>query len=190
MILKNWNEEVFLEEVLLLISKNFPSLLPTPPVISLPRAFRILLVLGEGYVLSSVVYIRTRLDEENYERKRTRSRVSYFSRYGEAISHPRLSPAQLLPSYALSFWIHSYLSKRRRYGRICLHFPTMIERDFLEIVAVKLKRHGVIGGSVLILRLHFVASFEIYIPEILCVCHLGIWRKCIFLASSWWNLNL
>lgn len=72
MILKNWNEEIFLEEVLLLISKNFPSLLPTPPVISLPRAFRILLVLGEGYVLSSVVYIRTRLDEENYERKRTR----------------------------------------------------------------------------------------------------------------------
>lgn len=128
---------------------------------------------------------RGKLREETYT-----AHVSYFSRYGEAISHPRLSPAQLLPSYAPSFWIHSYLSKRRRYGRICLHFPTMIERDFLEIVAVKLKRHGVIGGSVLILRLHFVASFEIYIPEILCVCHLGIWRKCIFLASSWWNLNL
>lgn len=83
----------------------------------------------------------------------------------------------------LSFWIHSYLSKRRRYGGICLHFPYMIERDFLEIVAVKLKRHSVVGGGKCInLCGYILLPPEIYIAEILYVCRLEIWRKCIFLA--------
>lgn len=75
----------------------------------------------------------------------------------------------------LSFWIHSYLSKRRRYGGICLHFPYMIERDFLEIVAVKLKRHSVVGGGKCInLCGYILLPPEIYIAEILYVCRLEI----------------
>lgn len=53
--------------------------------------------------------------------------------------------AELLPSYTRpSFWILRYLSKRRR-GRgwkKLSAFPTMIERDFVEIVGVKFKRHA------------------------------------------------
>lgn len=75
----------------------------------------------------------------------------------------------------LSFWIHSYLCKRRRYGGICLHFPYMIERDFLEIVAVKLKRHSVVGGGKCInLCGYILLPPEIYIAEILYVCRLEI----------------
>lgn len=86
----------------------------------------------------------------------------------------------------LSFWIHSYLSKRRRYGGICLHFPYMIERDFLEIVAVKLKRHSVVGGGKCInLCGYILLPPEIYIAEILyCLSSWNLTKVYIFSPSS------
>lgn len=70
---------------------------------------------------------------------------SHFSSYPETISHltyPRRTIA--LGCFSFPFPDPRYLSKRRRdRGKKELSaFPTMIERDFVEIVGVKFKRHA------------------------------------------------
>lgn len=127
-------------------------------------------------MLYYIAGLRTRLDEEKYEEET--HRFVFFPSYGEAISHPRLS--QLLPppllygAPPLFGYTAIYLHVAAMEGSVCIS-PAMIERDFLEIVAVKLKRHGCGRGKCINLAAAFCClgrfiSRKYFYTD----CHLGI----------------